>query len=160
MSAEFIRGNAGVLATHLLHREAPERQLELRRALRSALAQVNATVIGQAVAFGSLRPMVGRIRELFLEHLARMEAESPEVVEENPPFSTRRPGGLRDEHREDLAELDLLCAWPEDEDDLELALRFESVGSALLNAVLRRERARAFPEIMREDLNANDPFGC
>ena len=91
---------------------------ELRQLLKLGIGQVNAALTGRHQAQARLRSLVASVREAMLQRCAECEAVAAEYGAE-------------------IAELDLLCAWPEEEDEVELALRFDGVGKALLRAVTR-----------------------
>ena len=90
---------------------------ELRQLLKLGIGQVNAALTGRHQAQARLRSLVAGVRDAMVQRCAQSEADAAEFAA-------------------DLAELDLLCAWPEDEDEVELALRFDGLGKALLRAVI------------------------
>jgi hypothetical protein len=122
-----------------------EQRTRLRKLLRGGMAKVEAAVMG---AQESIRSTVASVRDLFSKHLAESE----------PSFGARRIGELQDDLVEALTELEILCAWPDDEDDLELAIRFQALATILLDAMAREERELL--ETGRNDLTVDDPFGC
>jgi hypothetical protein len=89
---------------------------DLCRLLRMGIGRVRAAVTGRSLAPERLLSLVVSIREALSRRCAQNEA-----------FAVQYEG--------ELAELDLLCSWPEDEDEFEFALRFEGLGEALLRAV-------------------------
>lgn len=88
---------------------------ELRKLLKLGIGQVNAALTGRPQAHARLRALVASVRDAMLQRCAESEAVAAEYGAE-------------------VEELQLLCAWPEDEDEVELALRFHGLGTALLRA--------------------------
>ena len=100
---------------------------ELHRLLKLSIGQVNAALTGRPRAHERLRSLVGSVRDAMVRGCA-----DPET--------------LAAEYRGELAELDLLCAWPEDEDELEFAIRFDGLGKALLRALTPADDRTTPPE--------------
>jgi hypothetical protein len=107
-----------------------EQPMELRRLLRMGVAQANAVVMGRPLAEQRLRTIATDVRDVFLKQLAG------------------------EAYREELAELNFLCAWPDDGDDIECALRFDRFGRSLLKTIAQPDGA------FQDDLTVGDPFGC
>ena len=124
---------------------------EMRRLLKMGVAQVDAVLAGQVLAQAPLRALVATVRDVLGERIAAAEVLLAPVVE------AKR---LREEQTGHLAELQILCEWPEDEDDLELAIRFEALARVMLDAVAREERELISAGSVGSDLSADDPFGC
>jgi hypothetical protein len=101
-----------------------EQRIRLRKLLRGAVVKVDAAVMGGQQP---IRPIVAAVHDLATRHLA-----------EDP---------LQEELAEALAGLEVLRLWPEDEDEIELALRFQTLATVLLQS-------------MTSDLSVDDPFGC
>lgn len=97
---------------------------ELRRLLKLGVGQLNAALSGRHQAQERLRSLVTGVRDAMLQRCAESEAVAAEYGAE-------------------VAELELLCAWPEDEDEVELALRFDGLARALLRAVTRPDELAA-----------------
>jgi hypothetical protein len=91
---------------------------ELRKLLKLGIGQVNAALTGRHQAQARLRSLVASVRDAMLQRCAESEAVAAEYGAE-------------------VEELQLLCTWPDDEDEVELALRFHGVGNTLLRAVTR-----------------------
>ncbi len=90
---------------------------ELRQLLKLGIGQVNAALTGRYDAQVRLRSLVAGVRDAMLQRCAESEAVAAEYGAE-------------------IAELELLCAWPEEEDEVELVLRFDGLGKALLRAAV------------------------
>jgi hypothetical protein len=129
-----------------------EQHIELRRLLRMGMAQSLAAVRRQVLPHESLRSLVAMIREVFVQHLADEEALILPLLEDDLPLGPVRAKRLREEHTDQRKELETLCSWPEEEiHDLELALRFEVLGTALLDDITHEERDLLTPEVIRDD---------
>jgi hypothetical protein len=102
-----------------------EQRTRLRKLLRGAMVKVDAAVMGGQQP---IRPIVAAVHQLAAEHFAEADA-------------------LREELAEAVAGLEVLRVWPEDEDEIELALRFQTLATVLLQS-------------MTSDLSVDDPFGC
>jgi hypothetical protein len=132
-----------------------EQRTRLRKLLRGGMAKVEMAVMG---AQQSIRATVATVRHVFSTHLAQADAPRRSAREGEPSFDARPSGRLRRELVEALAELETLSAWPEEEDELELAIRFQTVASVLLDAMTREEHDLL--ETGQHDLAVDDPFGC
>jgi hypothetical protein len=129
-----------------------EQHIELRRLLRMGMAQAQAAVKGHVLPHESLRALILMIREVFVQHLADEEALIIPVLDDDLPLGPLRAKRLREEHAGQRKELERLCSWPEEEShDLELILRFEGLGTALLDDITHEERELLTPEIIRDD---------
>jgi hypothetical protein len=144
-----------------------EQHANLRKLLRRGIAQVNAVATGQVLAFEPFRLTVAAVRDRLLGHLADAEELEAQNGEEDPPFRRGLARRFRERYAAELAELEILCAWPEERDRVELALRYETVGITLLDALDGEERDLLSLETMREavavnrnDFVVDDPFGC
>lgn len=134
--------------------------VELRRLLGMGMAQAQAALKGGEVpAHEPLRSLVAMVREIFVQHLADEEALILPLLDDDLPLGPLRAKRLREEHAGQRAELEALCRWPEEESDLELALRFEGLGAALLADIAHEERHLLTPEIIRDDCTVVDQFG-
>jgi len=123
---------------------------ELRRLMMMGLAPTHAE--GEdAGAHEPLRSRVGLIRDVFVRHLVDEEALIVPILEDDVPVGPQRVIALREEHRRQSAELDALCAWPEEASDLELAARFDALVKVLLEDMAHEERKLLVPEIIRDD---------
>jgi hypothetical protein len=131
---------------------------EMRRLLKMGMGQVDAALSGQVLAHAPLRALVVTVRDVLTERLARTEALVAPVLDEGRRFGPIR--ALREENTHHLAELEALCEWPEDEDELELALRFEAFARVMLDAVAREERELVAGGSEGSDFCTDDPFGC
>lgn len=137
-----------------------DQHLALRRLLKMGMAQAQAAVKGgEVLAHEPLRSLVSMVREVFVHHLADEEALILPILEDDLPLGPLRAARLREEHAGQRAELEALCGWPEEENDLELALRFEGLGAALLDDIAQEERHLLTPEIIRDDCIVVDQFG-
>jgi len=79
--------------------------------------------------------MVVAVRDLFSQHLAEVAALTRARAESVAALGAPEAQEPPTEIAEALVELEVLCSWPEDEDELELALRFEALATALLDAM-------------------------
>jgi hypothetical protein len=137
-----------------------DQHIELRRLLKMGMAQAQAAVKGGEIpAHEPLRALVAMVRDVFVRHLADEEALILPILEDDLPLGPLRANRLREEHAGQRAELEALCGWPEEESDLELALRFEGLGVALLDDIVHEERHLLTPEIIREACIVVDQFG-
>ncbi len=137
-----------------------DQHLALRRLLKMGMAQAQAAVKGGEVqAHEPLRSLVSMVREVFVQHLADEEALILPILEDDLPLGPLRAKRLREEHAGQRAELEALLNWPEEESDLELALRFEGLGVALLDDIAHEERHLLTPEIIRDDCVVVDQDG-
>jgi hypothetical protein len=137
-----------------------EQHLELRRLLKMGLAEARAVVKRQALPHESLRSLVLMIRDVFVQHLADEESLIVPFLEDDLPLGPLRAKRLREEHADQRAELSTLCSWPDDDSqDLELALRFENLGTALLHDIAHEETHLLTPEIIRDDCIVIDQSG-
>jgi hypothetical protein len=132
-----------------------EQRTRLRKLLRGAMAKVEMAVMG---AQQPIRPVVNAVHDLVSQHLAEADALIPPARAEDPPFRATRTGRLQAEFAEALAELATLGAWPEEEDELELAIRFQSLATVLLEALVSEERYLL--DAFRNEFAVDDPFGC
>jgi hypothetical protein len=136
-----------------------DQHVELRRLLKMGMAQAVAGVRGQALPHEPLRSLVAMIHDVFVQHVADEEALILPILEDDLPLGPVRAKRLREEHAGQRAELEALCNWPEEESDLELALRFEGLGTALLDDIAHEERHLLTPEIIRDDCIVIDQSG-
>jgi hypothetical protein len=113
-----------------------EQRAGLRKLLRTGMAQVNAAVLGAQLP---IRSMVATVQIQFSRHLAEADALMPSGPEE-PGASPGGSGRLRAEFAGELGTLEVLGAWSEDDDELELALRFQELAPLLLDAMASEER--------------------
>jgi len=130
-----------------------ERRAGMRKLLRQGMAQVQAAVMGAQLP---LRSMVSHVQVEFSRHLAEADALMPPSRGESP-IARAGSGRLQAEFAGELGTLQALGAWPEDNDDLELALRFQELAPVLLEAMVSEER---YLLETRKDLAVDDPFGC
>jgi hypothetical protein len=152
------RGETGPAAR--ARRLVLEQHVELRRLLTMGMAQANAAVKGSlALGHEPLRSLVAMLRDVFVRHLADEEALIVPLLEDDLPIGPLRARRLREEHADQRAELDGLCRWPEEDSDLELALRFEALGRTLLDDIAHEEKYLLTPEIIRDDCIVIDQFG-
>jgi len=137
-----------------------DQHAELRRLLTMGLAEARAVVKRHTLPHETLRPLVALIRAIFVKHLADEEALILPLLEDDLPLGPLRAQRLREEHADQRTDLDTLCSWPEDPtQDLELALRFETLGTALLHDIAHEETHLLTPEIIRDDCIVIDQFG-
>ena len=146
MIIEDMRGNRTDPESALAHgRALLERRAGLRKLLRAGMAQVQAAVGGAQLP---IRSMVSTVQVEFSRHLAEADALMP---------PGRGDGGLQVEFADELGTLEALGAWPEDNDELELAIRFQELAPMLLDVMASEER---YLLETRNDLMVDDPFGC
>jgi hypothetical protein len=137
-----------------------DQHIELRRLLKIGMAQVHAAFkTGGALGGEPLRSLVGVVHDVFVQHLADEEALILPILEDDLPLGPLRARRLREEHNSQRAELRALCGWPEEYDDLELALRFEGLASSLLDDISHEERELLTSEIIRDDCIVIDQSG-
>jgi hypothetical protein len=155
MIIEDMRGNREDLESALAAgRAVLERRATLRKLVRTGMAQVQSAVMGGQLP---IRSMVATVQVEFSRHLAEADALMPPAREE---LRLGRPGigRLQAEFAGELGTLEALRAWPEDNDELELALRFQELAPVLLDAMANEERYLL--ETARNDLAVDDPFRC
>ena len=133
--------------------------IELRRLLTMGLGQVVSVLADEGGGHEPLRSLVGLIRHVFVQHLADEEALIVPILEADPPIGPQRVEALREEHGRQRRELEALCAWPEEGDDLELAERFGSLARALLQDIAHEERELLIPDVVRDDNIVIDQVG-
>jgi hypothetical protein len=144
MIIEDMRGNRQDLESALAAgRAGLEQCARLRKLVRTGMGQVQSAVMGAQLP---IRSMVANVQAEFSRHLAEADALMP-----------AGDRGVQVEFAGELGTLAALCAWPEDNDELELALRFQELAPVLLDAVASEERHL---ETARNDLAVSDPFGC
>jgi hypothetical protein len=131
-----------------------ERRARLRKLVRTGLGQVQSVVLGAQLP---IRSMVATVQVEFSRHLAEADALMPPVRGDSRP-GRGGSGRLQAEFADELGTLEALGAWPEDNDELELALRFQALAPVLLDAMASEERYLL--EGGRNDLAVDDPFGC
>lgn len=124
---------------------------ELRRLLTMGLVEARHALSESAVAHEPLRSLVSLIREVFVRHLADEEALIVPILEDDPPVGPQRVVALREEHQRQRAELEALCAWPEEASDAELANRFDGLAKALLEDIVHEERELLIPDVIRDN---------
>lgn len=127
-----------------------EQHLQLRRMLSMGLVQARQSAAGDG-GQEPLRGLVGLIRDVFVQHIADEEALIVPILEDDLPVGPLRVEALREEHARQRSELEILCAWPEEASDLELAARFETLATALLGDIAHEERELLIPEVIRDD---------
>lgn len=120
-----------------------ERCARLRKLVRTGMGQVQSAVMGAQLP---IRSMVANVQVEFSRQLAEADALMP-----------ARDRRLQAEFADELGALAALGAWPEDNDELELALRFQRLAPVLLDAMASEEQ---YLQIARNDLAVDDPFGC
>lgn len=116
----------------------------LRKLVRTGMGQVQSVVMGAQLP---IRSMVATVQVEFSRQLAEADALMP----------AGGPGRLQVEFAGELGTLAALGAWPEDNDELELALRFQELAPVLLDAMASEER---YLEVAGGDLPVDGPFGC
>jgi hypothetical protein len=158
-AVELARDNPEVGAAARARRMVLDQHVELRRLLKMGIAQAVASVSGQTLPHEPLRSLVSMIRDVFVQHVADEEALILPILEDDLPLGPVRARRLREEHAAQRSELDALCGWPEEENDLELALRFEGLGTALLDDIAHEEKHLLTPEIIRDDCVVIDQSG-
>jgi hypothetical protein len=160
MAAEEEVGNDPEVGPAAKARRAVlDQHAELRRLLKMGMAQAQVCVKDQTLAHEPLRSLVTLIRDVFVRHIADEEALILPILEDDLPLGPLRAKRLREEHAGQRAEFETLCRWPEEENDLELALRFEGLGTALLDDIGHEERQLLTPEIIRDDCIVIDQDG-
>jgi len=120
-----------------------EQRVRLRKLLRTGMAQMQAAVMG---AQPPIRSMVATVQVEFSRHLAEADALMP-------PLGER----LKREFAEELGMLRALSSWPEDNDEIELALRFQALAPVLLDVMASEEHHLL--ATAKSDLTADAPFG-
>jgi hypothetical protein len=136
-----------------------EQHLGLRRLLMMGLAQAIGAKSLLDPQHEPLRALVGEIQSVFVQHLADEEGLIFPFLEDDLPLGPMRAAALREEHARQRAELEALCAWPEDRSDRELATRFERLAAALLEDIAHEEREVLTAEVIRDDSIVIDQCG-
>jgi hypothetical protein len=131
--------------------------LGLRRLLMMGLAQ--ASDDHQGLPHEPLRALVSEIQSVFVQHLADEEGLILPILEDDLPLGPKRAVALREEHARQRAELEALCAWPEERSDLELATRFAQLAAALLEDITHEKREVLTADVIRDDGIAIDQSG-
>lgn len=134
-----VRGYHG--AGHAAHRLILEQHMELRRLLALGLVQTCMPSHCRQPVQAPLTALVGRIRAVFLQHLADEEVVLPPLLDgalAGAPLTQT----LREEHARQRRELEMLRALPEAATDA-LAERFDALARALLIDIAEEERRLA-----------------
>ena len=131
---------------------------ELKRLLSMGRIQARGAAEETVSGHEPIRSLVSLIREVFLRHLADEEALIVPILEDDLPLGPWRVGALREEHGRQRAELDALCAWPDDDSDVELARRFDGLAKALLEDIAHEERELLVGDVIRDDHVVVDQF--
>jgi hypothetical protein len=142
---------AGRKPAELARRLVLEQHRELRRLLTMGLAQVQGALMDGGAAHEPLRSLVSLVRDVFVQHLADEEALITPILEDDLPVGPLRVAALCEEHQRQRGEVEALCAWPEEANDGELALRFDALAQSLLQDILHEECELLIPEIIRDD---------
>jgi hypothetical protein len=160
MSAERV-GDRGVdrPSAETARRLILEQHLGLRRLLMMGLAQVTGAAGHQEPQHEPLRALVGEIQSVFVRHLADEEGLILPLLQDDLPLGPLRAEALRDEHARQRAELEALCAWPDDQSDHELATRFGQLAAALLEDIAHEEREVLTSDVIRDDSIVIDQCG-
>ena len=132
---------------------------ELRRLLAMSVVQSMGIVQDHPAQHESLRSLVTFIRAVFVQHLAEEEAVILPILDDDLPLGPARAELLRTEHASQRAQLDGLCAWPEDGDEEELARRFDGLARQLLRDIAHEERELLVPDVLRDDHIVIDQCG-
>ena len=136
-----------------------EQHLGLRKLLMMGLAHANASGDEQEPGHEPLRALVGEIHAAFVQHLVDEEALIFPILEDDLPVGPHRAELIREEHARQRAELEALCAWPEDGSDRALGLRFQELAASLIADIVHEEREVLTPEVIRDDLIVIDQCG-
>jgi hypothetical protein len=131
---------------------------ELKRLLSMGLIQAREAAEEAVSGHEPIRSLVSLIQEVFLKHLADEEALIVPILEDDLPLGPARVASLREEHGRQRAELDALCAWPDDDSDVELARRFDSLAKTLLEDITHEERELLVGGVIRDDRVVVDQF--
>ena len=143
-----------------IRRTIRDQHAKLRGLIEMGLAHSHvAAGTGDAIGHEALRALVSTIRDVFVQHLADEEALILPLFADDLPLGPLRAKRLREEHGAQRAELDALCAWPDEAGDPELALSFAALGIALLEDIAEEERELLTPEIVRDDCIVVDQLG-
>jgi mannose/cellobiose epimerase-like protein (N-acyl-D-glucosamine 2-epimerase family) len=124
---------------------------ELRRLLTMGLAEARVAVTADGAMHETLRSLMTLIRDVFVGHLADEEALIVPILEADPPAGPLRVAALRAAHAQQRAELDALCAWPEEASDPELEERFDQLAKLLLEDIADEEHELLVPEVIHDD---------
>jgi hypothetical protein len=128
-------------AAHAARRLILEQHTELRRLLALGLVQTCMPSHGRQPVESALKALVGRIRAVFLRHLADEEVVLPPLLD-GELAGARLTQALREEHVRQRRELAALEALPEAEIPA-LAERFDALARALLIDIAEEERRLA-----------------
>ncbi len=136
-----------------------EQHLHLRKLLMMGLAQARGSLGYPGPSHEPLSALVAEIRGVFAQHLTDEEALILPILEDDLPLGPQRAKMLREEHARQRAELETLCAWPEEGSDHELATRFSQLATALIEDIAHEERDLLIPEVIRDDHVVIDQCG-
>lgn len=143
MTSGEVRNQRGYhAAAHAAHRLILEQHRELRRLLALGLVQTCMSTQHQQSALAALTVMVGRIRTVFVQHLADEEAALVPLLDDDLP-GARRAHLLREEHARQRRALDGLQALSEGGNAAAVADRFDWLARALLIDIADEERELA-----------------
>ncbi len=159
MTAATGRNEPERLTAGTARRLVLEQHLTLRRLLMMGLAHVRAGQDDQEPQHEPLRALVAEVRSVFLQHLCDEEALVLPILDDDLPLGPVRARALREEHVRQRAELETLCAWPEDGSDQALALGFGRLAAALLEDIAHEEREILTPDVIRDDCIVIDQCG-
>ncbi len=136
-----------------------EQHRGLRRLLMMGLAQASGAEGHLEPRHEPLRALVEEIQSVFVRHLADEESLILPILEDDLPIGPIRAEALREEHARQRAELEALCAWPEEYSDDELATRFAELATALLEDIAHEERELLTSDVIRQDSIVIDQCG-
>ena len=136
-----------------------EQHLGLRRMLMMGLAQVIGAEGLQEPQHEPLRALADEIQSVFVQHLADEEGLILPILENDLPLGPMRAAALLEEHARQRAELEALCAWPEERSDQELAMRLGRLAAALLEDIAHEEREVLTSDVIRDDSVVIDQSG-
>jgi hypothetical protein len=151
MNAVRIDEGGGRQPAETARRLVLQQHRQLRHLLTMGLAELQGAATEDGPGHEPLRSLVSLVRDVFVRHLADEEALIVPILEDDLPVGPQRVAALREEHHRQRAELDALCAWPEEASDVNLALRFDALAKLLLEDIAHEERALLIPEIIRDD---------
>ena len=123
----------------------------LRRFLMMGMAHACGGLSDKGPPLEPFRRLIAELQAVFLQHLADEEALILPLLTDDLPLGPARAKALCEEHARQRAELETLCAWPDDGSDQELAARFGQLAVALLEDIAREERQFPIPAEIRGD---------
>jgi len=130
-------GRKWELTTTEARRLMGDHHRELRRHLAAGIVALDGLV---EPAGERLRSLLGTLRDAFARHQTDEEALILPMLECDLPAGPRRASQLREEHARQRTQLDALFSCRQEDDDVDLAQRFDRLSRMMLQDIAQEER--------------------